>query len=195
MVASIRNISARGVRIEEAVVPPPPNIGVTIRTTSGTMTYWSQYVSAYPGISGLTGTFDSAQKGSNITLSGLDYIASFSNSDEAVLGTQEYSTTPNYAWEFLIQVPYNIAVGSWDQGYAGPFDGNTFAGGPFAAYYQNNGNIVTYAGTVLGATYTYGDIIGIVTDGSNLAFFKNGVFQNANGVVDNSNSFAMATRP
>jgi len=169
----------RGVTIGivSAPVSPPE---VIIRTTSGAMTYWGIYSGIYPGLIGVGGSFDPSTLGSNGTLSNLNHTVTFSNTS-SVLGPlpplSYYWPNSNIAWEFLVNTDYDIQLGYF------AVDGNPYipdgSSQVYGHYYQRNGQIYGPLGTSTGASYTTGDIIGVVysPDTTSIDFYKNGIYQ------------------
>jgi len=165
--------SLKGIKIGVSAAPPEVNL----RTTSGTMTYWSVY-NAAASPTAVGGNFDPTTVGTNGTLSNSNFTFTFSG-ESSVLGS--YPVAPwasNFAWEFLVNTDYNIQLGYFAyEGAAYNPNGSSQARG---SYYQSNGNIFGPGGNSgPGASYTTGDIIGVVfkISGNRIEFYKNGTYQ------------------
>jgi hypothetical protein len=178
-----------------AVVAPT----YTYKLKSGTAsTYFSNYQAAYSTgtFTNFSDTFDATQLPTGATLTDPTTITltrvGFSTTPTAIGVTSLGTDTFFSAWEFTAGTFTGTgAVGYFTQGYAGPFDPNTAAGGPFGVYYTSTGVLAGYgdstSGTATAPTWTTGDIIGMVYDSqnANIIFFKNGVNVGTKSVVNN----------
>jgi hypothetical protein len=124
-------------------------------------------------------TWSTTDKGSNVTLSGGNLAASFAAAANIMVRAGVSVSLGKYYWEVTIGTAganapiVGIARSSATlSGYLGS-DGNGWG-------YQTNGNKVAGAvGTAYGATFTTGDIIGVLLDldAGTLSFTKNGTSQ------------------
>jgi len=76
-----------------------------------------------------------------------------------------------------------------------PESGDGGFSGSFSVWYDSDGTIHGYLPETSAASYTIGDIIGVVydLDAGNFYFYKNGAYQGTTG-SPNNNGWIMATR-
>lgn len=169
--------------------------GVTIVAEQADMTYFATYAADVPGLIAITGLWDSALSGVNVTLSGGDSVADISSTG-ASLGTVNNTTDP-VACEFIIGTDLTLSVGYYIAGLAPPYDPDAYAGGSgfFSSYYEPDGTIVSFVGGSAGnPALAAGDIVGIAGSSGSLNFYINGVLISTVG-GSNNNLRPMVTTP
>lgn len=171
------------------------NPGVTLVSEQADMTFFAVYAADVPGVVAITGVWDAAQSGVNVTLSAGDTVADISSTG-ASIGTINNTTDP-VACEFVIGTNLNLSVGYYIAGLAPPYDPDAYAGGSgfFSSYYEPDGTIVSFAGGSAGnPPLAAGDIVGIAGSSGSLNFYINGVLISTVG-GSNNNLRPMVTRP
>jgi hypothetical protein len=171
------------------------SITFSLNTDISTMTYRMQYLAAYPGATGIGGTFNTSLIPTGTTFpTSLTAALNLSN-PSTIIGTSTFAGVSQVFEITVGQAPtafHTLFVGYWTQAFGPALDINTNFGGPLSTYYQSNGYIQGYGASTAGATWTAGDVIGMIyLVSGQVAFFKNGNLQAvANTATVNGNLMA-----
>jgi hypothetical protein len=176
--------------------------GITLISEQADMTYFATYAADVPGVVAITGVYDPAVTGANVTLQDANTRAVFGGVGTSV-GTVN-NTTDSTACEFLIGTGGASAVGYYVVGLAPPYDANAYAGGAAGAlfvspivYYTSTGEAFgLIGGGGANPAYTEGDVVGVVYDNGSgqTRFYINGAFIIEVGTANN-NVRPLATSP
>ncbi len=181
-------------------VPPVVADVLTLRSEFADMTYAAIYQADFPGVVEAEGTFTAATAGTNVTLSGGDMVATFSDTG-SVANTTGLNKGPGpvaYEIEITSSVTGRLQVGMWATAFS-TFDGNQPHGGgsDFGVWANMDGTVDGFvSGGPLGVTLVTGDVVGIVFGGSNVHvdFYVNGVARGGvNTLGDNDPLYAMGS--
>jgi hypothetical protein len=187
--------------ITVTITPPSTEDILTLRSTFDVMTYAAVYQADFPGVVEAEGTFTAATAGTNVTLSGGDMVATFTDvgSVANTTGLNKGAVPVAYEIEITSSFSGKLQAGMWATAFS-QFDGEQPHGGgsDFGIWANMDGTVEGFvSGGPLGVTLGTGDVLGIVFGGDNVnvSFYVNGTARGGvNSLGDNDPLYAMGSR-